>query len=89
MTIHDLKTDSEAFKAMSAGIRPYQIRKDDRSFKVWDILILRETDSTGAEMARGAPLEYTGDILKLKVVHVLKDTYGLKPGWCLLSVERA
>jgi len=88
MTVHDLKTDSDVFKASDDGVKPYEIRKDDRNFEVGDTLVLRETESTGAEMAKGAPLEYTGNILKLMVVHKLKDVYGLKSGWCILAVEK-
>lgn len=57
---HKLKTDPEVFRATINGSKTYELRKDDRGFAVGDTLTLRETKSTGAEMADGAPIEYMG-----------------------------
>jgi hypothetical protein len=47
---HTLKTDPEVFQAAMQGVKTWEIRKDDRGFKVGDILCLRETEYTGEEM---------------------------------------
>ncbi|WP_081949000.1 DUF3850 domain-containing protein [Litchfieldella xinjiangensis] len=88
MTTHELKTDPEVFRALMDGAKTYAIRRDDRGFAVGDLLVLRETVSTGAEMAEGAALEYTGRAASRTVTHVLRGpAYGLIEGWAILSVN--
>lgn len=54
--IHDLKTWPEFFTAITSGIKPFEVRKDDRGFEVGDTLRLREWQPgvgyTGAETTR-------------------------------------
>lgn len=84
MTVHTLKTDPEVFAAVLSGEKTFEIRLNDRDFKVGDALHLLETASTGAEMKAGAPLTYTGRKAFRTVSHVLTG-YGLAEGWCCLS----
>ena len=88
MPMHTLKTDHEAFQAVAAGLKTFEIRRDDRGFQAGDRLNLLETVSTGAEMAAGAPLEYTGGQALVTVTHILRGPiYGLADGWVVLSVK--
>jgi hypothetical protein len=84
---HELKTDPAVFAAVLAGEKTHEIRKNDRGFAVGDDLLLRETTHTGAEIAAGAPLEYTGRTILCTVSHILTG-YGLLDGWCILSIAR-
>lgn len=83
-TTHYLKTDPAVFGATITGHKTHEIRLNDRGFKVGDTLVLRETTETGAAIAAGAPLAYTGCRAVRVVTHVLEG-YGLAPGWCILS----
>lgn len=87
MTEHILKTDSDVFQAVQRGIKKYEIRFDDRGFKVGDMLILCETKYTGEEMKNGKPLEYTPSIKqRRRISHILRGPiYGLLDGWVILS----
>ena len=88
--VHELKTDSAVFSAVLSGLKTYEIRKNDRGFEVDDTLILRETQHTGAEMAAGATLIYTGRLVRARVSHVLAGpVYGLAQGWVILSLAKA
>lgn len=85
--VHELKTDPVVFQAVSEGSKSWEIRKDDRNFKVGDELWLKETVHTGEEMENGAPLEYTGRILARKVTYILHGpVYGLADRWCIMSI---
>ncbi len=86
MKTHELKTDPHAFAASFLGDKPYELRRDDRDFKVGDLLVLRETELSGEQMAEGAPLLYTGRALSRVVTHKLEG-YGLQPGWVILGVR--
>jgi hypothetical protein len=89
MTIHTLKTDPIPFADVLGGAKRFEIRKDDRGFAVGDILDLRATVSTGAQMAAGAPLEYTGRELSATVTHLMHGpAYGLADGWVIMSIIR-
>lgn len=87
---HTLNTDHEVFDATTKGLKTYEIRKDDRGYKVGDELWLKETVATGAEMADGAPLEYTGRVMAVEVTHILRGPiYGLVDGWVIMSICEA
>jgi hypothetical protein len=86
MKNHELKTDHQPFSDVFNGLKSFEIRKDDRHFSVNDTLHLRETYHTGEEMAKGAPLDYTGRELLLSVTHKLTG-YGLLDGWCIMSIR--
>lgn len=85
---HILKTDPAVFQAVVDGAKTYEIRFNDRGYAVGDELVLRETTRTGAEIAAGAPLEYTGREVTKTVSHVLGG-YGLAEGWVNLSFASA
>ena len=64
----------------------FEIRFDDRGFKVGDDLQLEETKYSGEEMKAGAPLEYTGYIWHMPINYILRGpVYGLKEGWVIIS----
>ena len=56
MTIHKLKLNAAHYDDSASGIKTFEIRKNDRNFKVGDILELREYVWSNLEK-RGA---YTG-----------------------------
>jgi len=87
MKVHTLKTDSYEFQATYLGIKPWEVRYNDRNFQVGDDLILKETQFSGYEMLRGAPLVYTGREIRGKVLYMLRgDKYGLLKDFCIMTI---
>lgn len=65
ITIHELKTWPEFFHGVTIGTKPFEVREDDRGFKVDDVLVLREWDPresryTGARCVRGVSFVLRG-----------------------------
>ena len=77
---HDLKTWPEYFDAVASGQKTFEIRKDDRNFRVGDTLRLRKFD----------PVEekYTGAECKRIVAYALRDAveFGLHEGYVILGL---
>ena len=90
MKEHELKTDPQVFDDVVEGRKPFEIRKDDRGFEVGDLLKLRKTKYTGAEMSLAhcpAPLEYVGPPLYVYVTYILRGPiYGLEDGWVIMAI---
>lgn len=84
---HELKTDPDAFDALVRGDKTYEMRLNDRDFKVGDGLLLRRTKFTGNQMHMRPdhyPLGYTGEECRRIVSHI-QTGYGLNDRWCILS----
>ena len=86
MSAHKLKTDPGVFEAVRRGEKTFELRFNDRNFRVGDRLELQETAHTGEEMKTGKPLLFTGRTEVREVSHVLTG-YGLIDGWCCLSFK--
>lgn len=43
-TLHDLKVWPEYYQALAHGLKPFEVRKNDRNFQVDDLLVLCEWD---------------------------------------------
>lgn len=82
--LHFLKTHQGVYLEMELGKKLFDIRKNDRDFRVGDYLYLkeiREIDGkyTGNEMIVSASFILAGD---------LAVRYGLREGYCAMSIAR-
>jgi len=85
---HELDTDRVRFEAKVKGLKPWDMRKDDRDYRVGDILYERETVYTEEEMLNeGMPLEYTGRYLYERIKFILHDHGGPLDGYCVMNTE--
>ena len=77
--VHQLKILPKWFEDVAAGKKNFEIRKNDRNFKVGDILILEEYEDG----------KYTGRKVKRKVNYILygDGTLGLSKDYCILGLE--
>ncbi len=86
---HELKTDPACFVGTLAGQKTWEIRYDDRGYKVNDILVLKETQESTEAMKAGAPLVYTGREIGVVVTYLMRGpVYGLQDGWVIMSVSK-
>lgn len=78
---HALKTWKEFYQAVESGIKPFEIRKDDRPFKVGDTLLLQEWDVVKEE--------YTGKETERRITFILRgaEMFGLKDGFIIMGME--
>ena len=77
-TTHELKTWPEFFQSIADEEKTFEIRRDDRGFRVGDYLLLREwTHDDG----------YSGRVRLRKVCYVLRDFPGLAEGWVCMGLR--
>lgn len=86
MKTHDLKCDSEYFQAVVDGLKPFELRKNDRSFRVGDVIHLRETEYPSSAMAVGRPLLYTGRELYGDIEYIMAHP-ALVSGYVAMTVK--
>lgn len=102
MRVHELKTWPEPYAATVSGAKTFEIRKDDRGFRVNDILRLREwvpcDECQGGTVAlrgrcakcdgAGSLETYTGRKFDVEVTHVERGpSWGLPRGLVVMSVR--
>lgn len=79
MSRHALKTWPQYYEAISKGIKTFEARKNDRDFKVGDVLELNEWDPKTEEI--------TGRVLFRKVSYILYGpAFGVEEGHCIMSL---
>lgn len=89
MKTHELKTWPLYFQPMLNGEKNFEARKNDRNFRVGDVLWLREWKP--AATVHSALGEYTGREMRVKITYVLHGSeanrkFGIDEGYCVMSV---
>ncbi|EOA3423625.1 ASCH/PUA domain-containing protein [Enterococcus hirae] len=73
---HELKILPEYFEAVTSGRKQFEIRKNDRDYKVGDLLILREHDIWVDE--------FTGNSYKAEITYI--TDYAQKDGYVVMGI---
>ena len=78
---HTLKTWKLFFQPQYDGEKLFELRKDDRPYKVGDKFLSQEYDSKKNE--------YTGREAMFIIVYILRDAefFGLKKDYCILQLK--
>lgn len=78
---HELKIKPQYYEDLKIGLKTFEIRKNDRDFKLGDILILNEysLDDSGAGT-------YSGRALTVRVTYLLNDSEYCKEGYVILGI---
>ncbi len=79
---HALKTWLNFYKHQEDGVKLFELRKDDRPYKVGDTFLSQEFDN--------AKNEYTGKETSFRIAYILRDAemFGLKTGYCILQLAQ-
>lgn len=78
MKTHELKTVNPYFQQVWDGDKTFELRKNDRDFKVNEWLKLKEYDKESDT--------YSGREVACLVTHILENYIGLESGFCILSI---
>ena len=77
---HNLKVWPEHFKLVKAEVKSFELRLDDRGYRVGDILNLREFDPVSEE--------FTGQALKRTVTCIIGGGPWLTEGYVCLGLKK-
>lgn len=76
---HSLKTWPEYFRTVLTGEKGFELRENDRDFRVGDFLELREWDP--------ALKIYTGNVIVVLVTYLIQGEFGLKENYCAMAIK--
>ena len=77
---HELKIFPQFFNAVQSNRKTFEVRKNDRHFRVNDILILKEWDPSTQK--------YTGRELERHVTYILDNpSFGLQEGYVVMGLK--
>ena len=81
---HDLKVYPKFWRELVSGRKPFELRRDDRNFRVGDTVSLREFDPKHGFTGAGPYIREITYILRNEDIPV-----GLQPGYCVLGFAGA
>ena len=75
---HKMRLTVRYFDAVCNGSKSFELRKNDREYKVGDILEMEEYGGGGVG---------TGRAVKAVITYILEGYTGLEDGYCILSIK--
>jgi hypothetical protein len=76
--VHELKTIPKYFEDVKKGKKTFEVRRNDRDFKVGDFLALNEWNNG----------EYTDNFAICEITYILNDPTYCKAGYVILGIKR-
>ena len=76
--IHDLKIEQPYFEAVKEGIKTFEIRYNDREYRIGDTVNLEELAPNGHN-------KYTGRIITVEIIYV--TSFNQKDNWVVFGFE--
>jgi len=73
---HELKILPQYYSAVVSGLKTFEVRYNDRDFKVGDTLILKEYNG----------VSYTGRKTNVVVTYIVDDPSYCKEGYVIMSI---
>lgn len=79
-TTHEIKILPKYFEEVQSGRKTFEYRRDDRGYKVGDIIKLNEYNpETGT---------YTGNSLEAEITYILKGELNIPTGYAVMSIAK-
>ena len=75
--VHSVKIGTEFFEDVKNNVKTFELRKNDRNYKVGGILELHEYEAG----------EETGRTCRKLITYMLKEFTGLQDGYCILGIK--
>lgn len=79
MKIHELKITPSYFEDVVYDRKKFEVRKNDRGYKIGDYLCLREYDTEYQV--------YTGREVVVEIIYMLENFVGLKENYVVLGIS--
>lgn len=76
---HDLKIWPEFFDEVIAGRKPFEVRRNDRGYRVGDVLHLREWSPSSQS--------YSGESTRQVVTYLMSDRFGVDPAMVIMGIR--
>lgn len=80
LRMHRLKTWPQFFDAIADGSKRFELRKNDRDFRVGDVLRLQEWNPNNER--------FTGREMDVEVTYKAQGIFGLAGDLCVMSIAR-
>lgn len=78
-THHAVKSCPDQFRLARDGIKQFEVRKNDRGYKVGDILILQEWDNEKKH--------FTSNAISCRIEFILQGEFGLPKDLAVLQIK--
>ncbi|MEZ0355393.1 DUF3850 domain-containing protein [Mycobacterium sp. SA01] len=83
---HELKSWPQFFRAIVAGARSHELRRNDRNYRIGDQLLLREYDPE-KKIYSGSSCKVVVTSMTSQDVPCAVSGEGLNPEFCVLSIR--
>jgi len=81
-TTHRVKTNSTHFQHLKEGQKKFDVRFDDKDYKLEDTLIFEEYKCP----ASGSPTP-SGESVEFKIIYILRRFKGLELGYIIIGLD--
>lgn len=75
--VHEIKIVASYYDDVTSGRKRFELRKNDRGYKVGDTLKMLEFEGG----------KHTGRIIDADIIYMLEDYTGLEDGYCILGID--
>lgn len=82
MVVHNIKIKETFYKAKRSGLKLWEIRKNDRNYKVGDLIHYTKID--GSDFIRSGK----DNLYKITYILTPENFEGLPSGYCIFSEEK-
>lgn len=80
---HTVKITKQYFVKLLSKEKTFELRKNDRNYKVGDVIILKEIDYYDLKLSFNRGRE-----VKAEITYILKGpVYGLEAGYCIMAIK--